>query len=226
MTEEALLAVLVSLPDRQAQRLLDAVCCVPLDGLLDEPTFVLSNGDTLTSLLTGTGRLRLDLDQEQRAGLDQIRNRPGPNIVTGGPGTGKTMVALYAVGVLLQRLRADRVSDPRVLDVTYTRTLTATAERILQESLQSRDWLAVSVMTLDQLVQRLWGSDQSQLPSGETLRSLIPQARSDAFNRLLSSDPEDDRRLARSLRSLINLYLLEKIEELIIGRGLCRSIEG
>lgn len=219
-TEDGLLAVLSTIPERQAQRLLDAVCGQPLDPLLDEPTFLLDEGETLAALLAGRGRLRLDLDSQQRAVLDQIRSRPGPFIVTGGPGTGKTVVALYAVAALLERLRADGVRDPRLLYVTFTRTLAATAERILRQVLESRDWLAVSVVTLDQEVQRLWGLEQSRLVDEGTLRDLVRRARNEAFNRPLSPDPEEDRRLARSLRGPTDLYLLDEIEEVIIGRGL------
>lgn len=79
-------------------------------------------------------------------------------------------------------------------------------------------------MTLDQEVQRLWGSEQSRLADEETLRDLVRRARSEAFARLLSPDPEEDRRLARSLPRLTNMYLLDEIEEVIIGRGL-RTVE-
>uniref|UniRef100_A0A831X1G9 DNA 3'-5' helicase n=1 Tax=Thermorudis peleae TaxID=1382356 RepID=A0A831X1G9_9BACT len=223
-TEDGLLAVLSTIPERQAQRLLDAVCGQPLDPLLDEPTFLLDEGETLAALLAGHGRLRLDLDSQQRGVLDQIRSRPGPFIVTGGPGTGKTVVALHAVGVLLERLRAEGIREPRVLYVTYTRTLAATAERILRQTLESRDWLAVSVVTLDQEVQRLWGPGQPGLIEKGTLRDLVRRARNEAFTRPLSPDPEEDRRLARSLRGPTDLYLLDEIEEVIIGRGL-RTVE-
>lgn len=219
-SEEGLLTVLTTIPERQAQRLLDAVCGQPLDPLLDEPTFLLDEGETLAALLAGHGRLRLDLDSQQRGVLDQIRSRPGPFIVTGGPGTGKTVVALHAVGVLLERLRAEGIREPRVLYVTYTRTLAATAERILRQVLESRDWLAVSVVTLDQEVQRLWGPGQPGLIDKGTLRDLVRRARYEAFTRPLSPDPEEDRRLAQSLRGPTDLYLLDEIEEVIIGRGL------
>lgn len=111
-TEDGLLALLSTIPERQAQRLLDAVCGQPLDPILDDSTFVLGEGDPLATLLAGRGRLRLDLDSQQRDVLNQIRSRPGPFIVTGGPGAGKTVVALYAVEALLQRLRAEDVQAP------------------------------------------------------------------------------------------------------------------
>ncbi len=219
-TEDGLLAVLSTLPERQAQRLLDAVCGQPLDPLLDESTFLLEEGATLAALLASRGRLRLDLDPRQRDVLDQIRSRPGPFIVSGGPGTGKTVVALYAVGALLERLRADGIRDPRLLYVTFTRTLAAAAERILRQVLESRDRFAVRVVTLDQEVQRLWSDDTVQLIQEQAKRALFRQARSDAFFRLLSPTADQDRRFAASLRGVSDGYLIDEIEEVIVGRGL------
>lgn len=223
-TEDGLLAVLSTLSERQAQRLLDAVCGQPLDPLLDESTFLLEEGATFAALLAGRSRQQLDLDPRQRDVLDQIRSRPGPFIVSGGPGTGKTVVALYAVGALLERLRADGIRDPHVLYVTFTRTLAATAERILRESLESRDYLAVTARTLDQVVQRLWSDDTVQLIQEQAKRALVQQARWEAFSRPLSPTADQDRRFAASLQGVSNGYLIEEIEEVIIGRGL-RTVE-
>ncbi|MCM8749686.1 AAA family ATPase [Thermomicrobiaceae bacterium CFH 74404] len=223
-TEDGFLRVLGTIPERQAQRLLDAVCGQPLDPLLDESTYVVGEGETLEGLIAGRGRLRLDLDPQQLQVLEQIRSQSGPFIVTGGPGTGKTVVALYAAGVLLERLRADGVREPRLLYVTYTRTLASTAHRILRELLETRDWLSVSVVTLDQEVQRLWGAGQPGFIEQGTLRQLIRRARHEAFTRLLSPDPREDQRLAQSLRGPTDLYLIDEIEEVIVGRGL-RSLD-
>lgn len=182
-TEDGLIAVLSTLPERQAQRLLDAVCGQPLDPLLDQSTFLLEEGVTLAALLAGRGCQQLDLDPRQCDVLDQIRSRRGPFIVSGGPGTGKIVVALYAVGALLERLRADGIRDPRLLYVTFTRTLAAAAEHILRWVLESRDRFAVRVVTLDQEVQRLWSDDSAQLIQEQAKRALFRRARSETLLR-------------------------------------------
>jgi superfamily I DNA/RNA helicase/mRNA-degrading endonuclease RelE of RelBE toxin-antitoxin system len=223
-TEDDLLAVLSALPGPQAAHLLDAACGQPLDLIVEDPVFVAGEEATLTALLTGREPRRLDLDPQQRAVLEEVRRRPGPFVITGGPGTGKTMVALYAVAALLERLRADGVRDPRVLYVTFTRTLAGTAERVLHESLDSRDRHAVRRMTLDRVVRQLWDDATEIVADDRTKRDFLKRARQETFSRPLSPTAAEEWRLASSLRGISDRYLVDEIEEVIIGRGL-RSVE-
>lgn len=174
------------LRSRQAERLIEAVCGRSLDELLDEPTYALDEDQPLADLLAGRAQLRLDLDPRQEAALAEIRVRSGPFIITGGPGTGKSVLALYAVKALLERLRAAGLADPRILLVTYTRTLKETTEWTLRQAFDSRDRFAVTVQTLDQMVEHLVGGVAPQVVESQRRDDLFKQVRAQAFSQLLS----------------------------------------
>ena len=79
----------------------------------------------------------LALDESQRPIVERFTRRPaGPRIVKGGPGTGKSTVALYCLQSLV---RSDQIgmfssrSPPRILFTTYTRALVAASRHLLGE---------------------------------------------------------------------------------------------
>ena len=77
------------------------------------------------------------------------------------------------------------------------------------------------VKTLDALVRELCVDvPPESIVRDDQARSWLQSARSRAFDRPLSPDPQRDRRLAASLRGITHDYLLSEITEVIIGRGL------
>lgn len=84
----------------------------------------------------------------------------GPAQVTGGPGTGKTVVALHRVKYLL-----DRSPDSRVLLTTYTSSLAATLRENLKELVDGRVWGRVDVTTVDGLAYNVVRHLTGQAPS-------------------------------------------------------------
>src|SRR5260370_1976387 len=63
----------------------------------------------------------LKLSPEQERFVSWAIKATGPTQVKGGPGTGKSTVALYRVRSLIERLRQQGVSAPRILFTTYTK---------------------------------------------------------------------------------------------------------
>ena len=109
----------------------------PIELVVEEPTLVAPGG--VDDLLRFTeGRLvgfllKLDPDQERYVSWDT--NAAGPTLLRGGPGTGKTTVALYRVREILRRLREDGNDRPRILFTTYTNALVTFSKQLLESLL-------------------------------------------------------------------------------------------
>ncbi|MCS7050023.1 MAG: AAA family ATPase [Thermomicrobium sp.] len=221
-TEEELLDLVQDLPQTLAGHLLDLACGKTVDDTLDEPAYVLPPDLSPIGLLEATTPLHLLLDHAQRRVLERIRTEPGPFLVTGGPGTGKTVVALLAVPALLERARAQGAKAPRALYLAFNRTLAKTFEQLARHHLSEADRWSLDIETLDRLVTSL--VPDCETARDDQLRVLLRQARQRAFDRPLSAEASRDRDLARSIRKLSDLFLRSEIEETILGRGL-RSLD-
>jgi superfamily I DNA/RNA helicase len=152
-TEDDLLNL--SIPERYLNRLLDNLFPRSLDTIVAQPEFVLSApadverfaDEDLSSFL-----LRLTPDQERLINQD----RRGPILVRGGPGTGKSIMALHRVKRLLEQ------GVTSVLFTTYTNALVAYSEQLLTRLLGAPpDACGVKVTTVDSLAHhyfaRGWG---------------------------------------------------------------------
>ena len=148
-TEEDLLACGVL--DEYLLRLMDALFERPLAQVLAQPDYLTpvedllryKDGDLLGFLL------RLGPEQERLVGW--ALNASGPTLVKGGPGTGKSTIALYRVRAMIEALRAAGIAHPRILFTTYTKALIAYSEQLLG-SLLGDDARCVSVRNVDKLV--------------------------------------------------------------------------
>jgi superfamily I DNA/RNA helicase len=81
------------------------------------------------------------------------RRYSGPARVSGGAGTGKTVVLVHRVKALLQR--ADAVDPPRILVTTYTDHLRADLRGLIEALLGPEGAALVEVETIDNLAQLL-----------------------------------------------------------------------
>lgn len=223
-TEDELLEIAERLPnERLTRRVLDLACGVELDEVLDEATYLFDASCSVQDLLAGRTRLELVLDDSQCEVLQAIATREGPFVVTGGAGTGKTLVAIRALEEFARKLGD---AEGRFLFVTFTRTLAEFARHVILSSLSPGTRFRTDVKTLDALVTELC----PDIPQANVLRDLqarpwVQSARVQAFERPLSPDPQRDRRLAASLRGITAEYLLSEITEVIVGRGLTRLEE-
>lgn len=129
---------------------------------------------TRIALVTGSEELREILTKPFAAwrvflhpSQNKVAYRPsysGPAQVTGGPGTGKTVVALHRVRHLLRHLR----EGDRILLTTYTNALVAAlraglAELVDDETLRDR----VDIMTVDAFAGRVLSTSRRPLRADE-----------------------------------------------------------
>ncbi|AXX28295.1 UvrD-helicase domain-containing protein [Actinosynnema pretiosum subsp. pretiosum] len=85
------------------------------------------------------------------------RDYNGPARVTGGPGTGKTIVALHRVRYLAERLPAG--SDQPILLTTFTKNLAADLHKRLASLIDVDLASRVEVVNIDQLAARVLGEN-------------------------------------------------------------------
>jgi mRNA-degrading endonuclease RelE of RelBE toxin-antitoxin system len=154
-TEEDLLDC-ESVPEAVRMQLVDALVGRPFEEVIEQPDFVLQQPEDLLKYKQGEllGFL-LKLNPEQERFVSWAANASGPTLLKGGPGTGKSTVALYRTRVMIDALRKQGVKEPRLLFTTYTRALTRFSEQLLAQLL-GEDARCVEVCTADSLAARLY----------------------------------------------------------------------
>jgi hypothetical protein len=153
-----------------------------IDAAAEKPAnranFVVTTTDSdLMELLTGSFEAwRTFLHPTQRA-LAERPEYSGPARVTGGAGTGKTVVAIHRARFLARQL-VTTGSESRVLFATYTKSLAANLERTLQGFCEPEESRRIHVVTVDALARQvLSGTDVKIRPaSSDELRDLADDA--------------------------------------------------
>ena len=214
-SEEALMAVQV--PERVMNRVLDNLFPKSVEEVLAQPDLVVQDPKDLIRFKEGDlpgFLLRLDAQQERLC--DWALS--GPTMVRGGPGTGKSTVALYRVRALLERPGA--TGSERALFTTYTRSLTRMNDQLLDQLLTPEQRERVEVLTVDQLVRRIIvesGEPFSPPPPGyakNALREALRRWSPPGANRF------DQRVRRRRVLKLSEDYLLDEFRWVIEGRQL------
>jgi superfamily I DNA/RNA helicase/mRNA-degrading endonuclease RelE of RelBE toxin-antitoxin system len=200
------------------ERLLDALFPRPLNEVLQQPNYVLADTEDLIKFKEGdlkTFLLRLDPDQEKL--VDWALK--GPSLIKGGPGTGKSTVALYRVRALLEHARRQGRADVRVLFTTYTNALTRVSRQLL-EQLLGRDVDRVEVQTADKLARQIvqQGGRPPRIANGSQLRAILDEVRRDYAPPGANAFDAKVRKAA--LDKLRSEFLLDEFHWVIEGRKL------
>lgn len=216
-------------PESVMERVMDALWPPEAGQIASQPDQALLQPEDLERYAEGTLRgFLLHLDDHQRLYTEWAL--AGPTLVKGGPGSGKSTVALYRVRALVEHsLRsADRV--PQLLFTTYTNALTNYSESLLHQLL--RDVLRlkggklprqIRVTTVDKTVMWIardggWSGEladhKRQLEAlTYALAALKPTRMGDA----------EKLRVSTALRNLRPGYLLQEFEWVIEGQD-CRQL--
>jgi mRNA-degrading endonuclease RelE of RelBE toxin-antitoxin system len=208
--------ILIALDERLLGRPLEEALAEPQEYELQDPIDLLRyhQGNLVDFLLR--------LSPEQAKFVDFHLDGVGPTLLEGGPGSGKSVVALHRVRAAIQKLQAEGLSSPKVLFTTYTTTLCAATRQLLATmGAGITDFL--QVVTVDQLVHEVAGDlsrqrtflDLSELTSW--IREMIPSLEFEG-NRII----QGMRR--RSLERLEPRYLAEELTGVLQARRL-RTLE-
>lgn len=206
-------------PEKWLQRILDVLYPRSLTELEQQPDFVVQDPSDLERYRDGeliAFLLRLDPEQEKVADA----GTRGPAMIRGGPGTGKSTVALYRIRALLDRAQAQGLPQPRILFTTYTNALVRYSQQLLEQLLGPRVE-AVTVLTADYLAKDLVTrhlGHELQMADTAQCRSILQEVLA-SFHPPAQNATDVERRLT-VLRNMRPDYLMYEFEWIIDGRGL------
>ena len=209
--------LVADVPEPVRNRVFDAVYSPDYDRVLQQPDLV--TGDVSDLLRFKEGELLgflLRLDPEQERYVRWALNARGPTLVKGGPGTGKSTVAMYRARSLVGSLRESGVERPKILFTTYTNALVSFSEQLLRRLLgDDRD--CVTVRTADSLAMRIVASadGKPEIADGSARRAALEEALKSAT---FEGNELKRRVQARALERLSPEFLLEEISDVIEAR--------
>jgi superfamily I DNA/RNA helicase/mRNA-degrading endonuclease RelE of RelBE toxin-antitoxin system len=218
-TEEELLNC-SDVPQHPMEQLIDCIFPPSLSQIMQQPVFLLEDLDDLIRYKEGEliGFL-LKLSPEQERFVSWAMRATGPTQVKGGPGTGKSTVALYRVRSLLEKLRQQGVTEPRILFTTYTNALVHSSEQLLQQLL-GKDARFVEVQTADKkmsdILKRAGASKKTPNESNYNLLHTV-------FHRSVRDAPFEGNLLQRqaqeqAIARLGYSYVQEEIHKILMAR--------
>lgn len=221
-SEDELLAC-ARVPDDVLLRVHTAIFERPLEQAFREKELIASEPEDLLRYRDGDLMgflLRLSPDQEKFVAW--AAEGAGATLVKGGPGTGKSTVALYRAKVILETLRRKGLPRPRILFTTYTNALVTFSEQLLR-SLLGDDASLVHVKTADSIALSIVSarSGPARIATTQELREAMQKA----LTALRPAGNSLEKRAQKEpLARLATDYLIEEISTVIEGRRL-KSVE-
>jgi superfamily I DNA/RNA helicase/mRNA-degrading endonuclease RelE of RelBE toxin-antitoxin system len=204
-------------PDEYLLQINDYMFERPLVQVLQQPDYLLADVNDLLRYKEGEllGFL-LKLSPEQERFVTWGMNGSGPTLLKGGPGTGKSTIALYRVCSLVQQLRKQGRQDMRVLFTTYTNALVRSSEQLL-EQLLGEDMRHVDVRTADKITMMPLGRvgiSPRFLDAGEENELLMQAIHSTQFE----GDAVRQQAQKQAIERVSIEYLHQEINQVIVAR--------
>ena len=206
-----------AVPEETRNQVFDLVSMPDFDQVLSQPSYV--TGDVSDLLRFAEGELLgflLQLDPEQERLVDWALNGTGPTLVKGGPGTGKSTIALHRVRSLVGSLR-QAGTEPHVLFTTYTNALVAGSRQQLARILGA-DADLVDVRTADSVAAELLDGHpegRREIADRGALRAILDDAIALGAG---GRTPVQKRLMSGALDAVGQDYLLDEIEGVIEAR--------
>ncbi len=196
----------------------------PLGQVLQQPDLVLNDVDDLLRYREGELlAFLLKLSPEQEKYTRWSLKASGPALVKGGPGTGKSTVALYRIRSLLAQLLTSEQHTPRILFTTYTNALVKASEQQLNQLLGANA-PCVQVETADKLVYGILQELNAtrEIVNDSELRKITNQA---VQQTTLPGNPLQQAAQQQTLRRMGLDYLLQELNGVIVARQLTSLTE-
>lgn len=218
-TQEGLLGC-PGVPDEFLLLLDEHMFVKPVATRIDQPDLVGTEADDLFRFANGElDAFLLKLSPEQERYVTWAVDASGPTLVKGGPGSGKSTVALFRVKEILWTLRAAGIAEPRILFTTYTVPLTHMSEQLLRTLLGDDDLRRVDVRNYDKLVNEILrgAGRKAKIAKGQDERTAFTEAFRVAE---FQGSPEERAAQRSAVDKLGSAYVLEEILTVIQARDL------
>jgi superfamily I DNA/RNA helicase len=206
--EEELLYSTHQVPDQYILRIIDTLDRT-IESVSKETYYEIVSSESLVDLCRSgeLNKFLLNLSDEQRRILELDCDHP--ILINGGPGTGKSILAIYRVKKLVES------GVTNILLTTHTETLVDYFKQLLEELLpDSLDRLGVSVCKVDDIVDKYIGGNKTTIAS-EEISQLCLQS--------IMANAESDQHIQNKLRQLGESSILEEILKTIESRGITDS---
>lgn len=208
--------ITANVPKSVQNQIFDAVMAPDPDRLLEQATLVVQSPEQLVDYYQGKlTHFLLQLDEEQQRFVNWAVNGTGPALVKGGPGTGKTIIAVYRVRTLIAALRSAGIMQPRILFTAYTNSLVE-ASRQLLDTLLGDDRDLVTVTTADALISGIARMGMQQPPT--MLTNGADWAVIEQVRKTLQQGDVDDQAAMASIAALNFEFLRSEIDGVIVAR--------
>jgi superfamily I DNA/RNA helicase/mRNA-degrading endonuclease RelE of RelBE toxin-antitoxin system len=205
-------------PDVYIMRVIELVDEPSIEHIAQDPNYVLEKSKDLEKYASGDLiSFLLLLDRKQEQFVDWALE--GPTLVKGGPGSGKSTVALYRAKELVERAEEEGNASPSILFTTYTNALVKASEQMLDRLLAEHQ-ADVEVSTVDRIAMQIYRA-HNRHP-----RMVKPYHWQDA---LISAravySPQSENQLERmmltnAVQGIRADYLLEEFKWIIEGRNI------
>lgn len=209
---EALLEL--PIPDHLLQRIIDNLYPRPIEQIIADREYVLNQPEDLDRYTEGSlTAFLLKLDPEQEKLKDF--GKQGPVLVKGGPGTGKSTLAIYRVESLLKQ------GAKPLLFTTYTKALVSYSNQLLTQLLgQPPKAAGVDVSTVDSLTYQYYVQTYGK-PKFARDDQCLAWVNVALDTAAIPAKNVFDRQVRRqSLERLGKAYLLQEFQDVIEGWGL------
>ena len=221
-TEDELYACEGEVDETIILQLIQYMLDTPLQQAMQQPSFELKDVDDLLRYKEGELlSFLLHLSPEQEKYVHWSMNSTGPTLVKGGPGTGKSTVALYRVRSLLEQLLKTSKA-PRILFTTYTNPLIRSSEQLLQQLL-GNNVQYVRVDTVDKVAREVLqraGQVKDIIADKEQL-TLLKQAIAETT---LEGNALQQLAYQQIFERMGNHYVLQEINTVIIARQIANLV--
>lgn len=201
------------LPDKLLNRILDNLFPRSIEEITAQPEYVLQEPEDLERFVEGNlinFLLKLDPEQEKLRKLESSR----AILIKGGPGTGKSTLALYRVKKLVED------GYKPILFTTYTNTLVNYSKQLLEQLLGLPPEAAgVEVTTVDVLARRCYIEHYGEPIFARENQCLGCLQNALELTKIPASSASEREAIQEKLKQLGLSYLLQEILDVIEAKG-------
>ena len=217
-TENELMTVSAGVPEEVMERVFNGLWPPSIEEIIQQPVRLATNSDDILSAAEGDRNLEsflLRLDDDQKAFVARFDgpNPKGPWLLKGGPGSGKSTVAMYCMTSLIRQNAAQLPIEgrpTRILFTTYTHSLINAAKHLLESMGIDKSQRVLDIRNIDSLARR-------DLPGSWQGRQAVSESGIKEYaTAVLGECLLDDKKYSFTRTDIV--FLIDEIDWVIVGQ--------